>query len=48
MKIKKANIVSLWESTKLLFTRNLWLKILSFILAIATYEALSNAKLTEY
>lgn len=46
MKKKSWNPRGLWESLKRMVTKNLWLKILSLILATTTYSALKDK--TEY
>lgn len=40
MKQKRFKLSQFWNSVKLLITKNLWLKVLSFILAVGTYVAL--------
>lgn len=36
------NLHALWNTIKLVATRNLWLKIVAFLLAFATYSALKD------
>ena len=36
------NLHAIWDAIKLVVTRNLWLKIVAFLLAFATYSALKE------
>lgn len=42
MRIRFWNPRAVWETTKRVLTRNLWLKVLSLLLAIGTYSALKD------